>query len=201
MLVEINLLPKKESRNRPIFVLAGLLLFLLIIGLSILFFIGYLHKNETKAVDQQIQMTKQLVAAEQQKVIDSGTSDSGEDLQNAVQWAEDYPLKTVPLLRKLTELLPESGLIQSLDYQEASVSQIVIQFDTSREAAYYLRALLDSDWVVNAKILSLTTEEQDTENGLGNDPFIPRYYAEFEIDLNQTVLKAETLDQQGGEQE
>ncbi len=197
MLVEINLLPKKESRNTALFVLAGVLLFILIIGIGISVWHGQSYKGKTERVNQEIATTKQLIEIQQEKIISSESANSVAELESAIKWAEEYPIKTVPILRDLTALLPERGFVQTIKYTEVGTIELEVQFDTSREASYYLKSMLDSDWVEDVKLISIDAvvnadEESEQEiPELTNERYIPRYIAEFEVFLNKKVIKAE----------
>lgn len=204
MLVEINLLPKKEPRNTPLFVLVGVLVLILIIGSGITVWIGQTYKGKIEAIQKQHTATQELIAVEQEKIANAESLNSLEELKKAVDWAEDYPIKTVPLLRKFTALLPERGFIQTFSYEETGNIVITIQFDTSREASYYLKSMLDSEWIEDASIKLLTanelTEESDETSSLHtkNQEILPRYIAEYEVRLNRLVMKQEASGK-GGE--
>lgn len=197
MLVEINLLPKKESRNTALFVLAGVLLFIFLVGVGITVWFGQSYKGKTERVNQELTTIKQLIDIQQEKVISSESVNSLDELEKAVKWAEEYPIETVPILRELTALLPDRGFVQTFAYNEAGTIELFVQFDTSREASYYLKTMLDADWVEDVKLISVVAMEL-TEEGveqevpkLRNERFLPRYLAEFEVILNKEVIKAE----------
>lgn len=197
MLVEINLLPKKESRNTTLYVLIGVLLFFLLLGLGVSIWVGQSYKAKTERVNQEIATTKQLIDIQQEKINSSESANSVVELEKAVEWAEENPIKTVPILRKLTALLPDRGFVKTIKYTETGTIELFVQFDTSREASYYLKAMLDSDWIKDVKLISIEAmknEEEDSEqeiHEMGNERYIPRYVAEFEIFINKGVLKAE----------
>jgi len=151
---------------------------------------------------------KNLVEAEQKMLAEYQASNSVVELQNAVDWAKIYPVKTVPVMRELSALLPERGFITSFHYTEAGLVELKVQFDTSREAAYYLKSLLDSEWVDDALLneLSMTTLDtiEDTDKSAVNSK-VKRYIGAFDITLNQTKIKEDenekdaTKDQKSGD--
>ena len=127
-------------------------------------------------------------------------TDSLTQLASTVEWAKAYPVKTVPVLQKLTSLLPERGFIKTFTYEETGNIVLTVQFEQSREAAYYLSSMLDSNWVSDAKINSLqaitefydqTMDENFDDSHVKNEKYIPRYQGEFEITLNQDIIKDE----------
>ena len=211
MLAEINLLPKKEPRNYTFLIIISVIV-LLTIGASIYMYTAYHgYKREIASLEQQIFTAQEIVAMEQQKAASDQNNSSVEQLKNLVDWAENYPLKAVPLLQHITELLPERGFLLDFAYVKEGVIQLNIQFDTSAEASAYLSELLASDWIRDAKLSALaageieTQESVDRENdnaegnadieepsfALDDEPYVPRYIGTFEISLNRAAIKAE----------
>lgn len=162
MLVEINLLPKKQRRNvKLIGILAGAILLILGAGIT-LFWQGNSYKNELVALDNQIATTQQLVQIQQNKIVDDQASNSVATLETAVIWASEDPLKTVPIIQQVTALLPKRGFIENISYAESGAVNLTVQFDTSKEAAYYLKTLLDSEWFEEVTLSSVSTSEPAT---------------------------------------
>lgn len=162
MLVEINLLPKKQRRNfKLIGILAGAVLIMLGAGIT-LFWQGNSYKNELVALDNQIATTQQLVQIQQDKVVGDQASNSVATLETAVIWASEDPLKTVPIIKQVTALLPKRGFIENISYAESGTVNLTVQFDTSKEAAYYLKTLLDSEWFEKVSLSSVSTSEPAT---------------------------------------
>lgn len=204
MLVEINLLPQKEANNRSLYMFSIILAGTLLIGGGVLYWLNKSYDNEIATLEQQIATTEQLIIAEQEKMLSYESSNSLVELENTVNWASDYPVKAVPILNKLTALLPDRGFIQSFSYEEVGVVNFSVQFEASREAAFYLNGLLDSEWVTEARMNQLNavtgfydralgeSDEGPDENKLKNETYIPRYLAEFEVTLNRPVLKDKT---------
>ncbi|MDF1506879.1 hypothetical protein PZE06_01650 [Robertmurraya sp. DFI.2.37] len=213
MLIDINLLPQKEAKNKSLLTFIVISCFLLFIGGAFAFWINATYTKKLENIEQQIATAEQLVASEQQKITAYESASSIADLENAVKWAKSYPIKTVPILKNLTALLPERGFIQSINYEETGLLQLTIQFEMSREAAYYLNSLLESDWVTNARLetLDAVTGFYDKKFGepdagfddraIKNEKYIPRYLGLYEIELNREVLKAsgDSSHEEGGD--
>lgn len=217
MLVEINLLPQKEEKKRS-------LLLILIIGIAILLIGGFalywFNRTTNQAIEQMnesIASSEQIIATEQQKIVEFESSNSLAELENTVAWARDYPIKTVPVIEKLTSYLPDRGFIQNFKYEETGMITLSVQFETSRDSAYYLTTLLESNWISDAKLNKLEAvtafydkklgEEMD-ETKIKNEKYVPRYQGEYEITLNRNVVKedikkksseSEASDKKGGE--
>ncbi|MEH7254090.1 hypothetical protein V7111_18375 [Neobacillus niacini] len=164
MLVEINLLPQKEQRSKGfIFTLIGMgVFFLLVAG-----FYGWQiqsTKTDIANLDKQIEMTQKIAEAEQKNVHSSESAMSVSLLKNAVEWANSYPIQTIPVMQHLTSLLPERGFIQSFGYTEAGTVSLAVQFDSAREAAYFLNSLNESEWIDEAGLSSLNAEEKEADS-------------------------------------
>jgi type IV pilus assembly protein PilN len=164
MLVEINLLPKKEQKNYKLITILLAALFVMIIAGFVLFLQGKSYKQEISTLDNQISTTQQIAQLEQAKVMEGQVSGSVSVLESAVLWASEDPLKTVPIIEHVTGLLPHRGFIQNISYAETGSINMTVQFDTSREAAYYLKTLLDSEWFSEVKLTSVSTSELETES-------------------------------------
>jgi hypothetical protein len=144
MLVEINLLPQKEPKKIGFIITLSCL-----VGLLVLTGAYYLWQtNSTKSViaslDRQITMTKKIAEKENKSTETVEATSSVSQLKTAIDWANDYPIQTIPVMRHLTSLLPERGFIQSLAYSEAGTISLSMQFDSAREAAYFLDNLNES---------------------------------------------------------
>ena len=211
MLVEINLLPQKERKNKSLLLLAIISIIILLIGGFFAFWLNGTYVNRLASIEGQIATTEQLVAIDQQKVTSDVSSDSVSQLENMVEWAKQYPIKTVPVLNKLTEFLPERGFIQTFQYEETGMVLLSIQFESTREAAYYLNTLLQSDWIEDAKLNTINADTQFFDKQIGesevdetklkNEKYVPRYIAEFEVTLNKNVIKSEIASQSSEQKE
>ncbi|MDR7077920.1 type IV pilus assembly protein PilN [Neobacillus niacini] len=160
MLVEINLLPQKEPRKTSFLIaLAAVVVIFLTVG-TFYFLQIQSTKNDIANVDQQISTTKKLAEIEEKNAHINESAMSVTLLKSAVEWANSYPIQTIPVMQHLTGLLPERGFIQTFAYTEVGTVSLTVQFDSSREAAYFLDSLLDSEWIDDASLNSLTAKEQ-----------------------------------------
>jgi type IV pilus assembly protein PilN len=206
--VEINLLPEKDAKDKKslyTFIAIGSVAIIVLIGMIIM---GSSLQSKNMELENKATKIKNLVEAEQKMLAEYQSSNSVVELQNAVNWAKTYPVKTVPIMRELSALLPERGFITSFHYNEDGDVELKVQFDTSREAAYYLKSLLDSEWIDDARLneLSMITlgSTDDSDETAENDE-IQRYTGTFAVTLNQEKIlkdeneKDETKDQEVGE--
>lgn len=168
MLVEINLLPRKEFKNRAIFLIVTLILIVVLGG----GFYSYTVYNKVKTTDKtlstQIASVQEQRAAEEKKFSTDQESTNVINLEKTVKWADDYFVETVPLLNHLSGLLPERGFIQAFSYVEDGIVSLVIQFDTNTEIAHYIASLNASEYIDETKLNSVMTsspveEEVTTE--------------------------------------
>jgi Tfp pilus assembly protein PilN len=157
MLIEINLLPQKEPRKFNLIIL--ILLLSLIVMISS-FYIWQIQstKNNVKEVDRQIETIKEISAKQAENAQQDQSLMSVSVLKNAVEWANTYPIQTIPVMQHLTALLPERGFIQSFGYTETGTVTISVQFDNPREAAYFLDSLNKSDWIAKVSLSSLNAQ-------------------------------------------
>lgn len=195
MLVEINLLPKKERKSLGVILIILTAVFLGILC-GILYFWQYQsNQSQLNALDQEYEMTAQTIEMEQQKVVSQENSNSVTLLTEKVKWANQYPIKTVPLLRHLIGFLPERGFIESFSYAENGSIKIEVRFDKAEEAAYYLKELSSTNVISNAMVNSLEAapvEEETEESEDGNTDqlnYDPRYIGTFELTLNLLEVK------------
>jgi type IV pilus assembly protein PilN len=193
MLVDINLLPQKETRKKALLYSIVVIIALLLFALGILFFLRYSLHSDVENLSSQLQKKQELRVVLEGNLTGYDVSNAGEQLKVAVRWAEKYPIETVPVLDHLIDLLPERGFFEEFNYGEDGVITLNIQFDSSREAAYYLDRLETSNWITDAKIVKLETVTiNDTENDtITNDHSLPRYVGQFEIMLNKNLIKTE----------
>ncbi|OXT18950.1 hypothetical protein B9K06_00920 [Bacillus sp. OG2] len=184
MLVEINLLQKKEQQRSFLLITAMALLLVVCLIFAAFYFIGSHYSSKIESAQTRINDARETASAIEAQLNEFESSNSAQILQESVEWAKEYPVKSVPLLRKLTQLLPERGFIQAFTYEQSGIVQLAVQFDSSREAAYYLNSLHGSAWIQDAAISSVTTGDQDTLPDDEGTDYLPRYLAEFEIIIN-----------------
>ncbi|MFS0861728.1 PilN domain-containing protein [Fredinandcohnia sp. 179-A 10B2 NHS] len=168
MLVEVNLLPRKEFKNRAIFLIVTLILIVVLGG----GFYSYTVYNKVQSTDKslstQIAAVQEQRATEEKKFSADQESTNVINLEKTVKWADDYFVETVPLLNHLSGLLPERGFIQAFSYVEDGIVSLVIQFDTNTEIAHYIASLNASEYIDETKLNSVVTsspveEEETTE--------------------------------------
>ncbi|WBL13992.1 PilN domain-containing protein [Sutcliffiella sp. NC1] len=194
MLVEIDLLPKKQARNVTVpIVIAISIVLALIVTISLFVFQSTLNK-EISEVESELTVVSQLREAKEVNMRSPQQTTSAQKLETTVQWAESYPTEMVPILNHLVGLLPDRGLVQNFSYNEDSSVNVAVQFDSSRDAAYYLNHLNESDYFKEVNLSSISTTNLQNEE---NNDVLPRYVGQYSIILNKEYAK----EQQGQEDE
>ncbi len=124
------------------------------------------------------------------------SSNNTVQLEEAVQWAENYPLETVPVLKSLIGLLPERGFFEEFGYEEDGTITLKVRFDTTRDAAYYLTNIEGDLWYKEAELLTLEVDEEVVtetveQSALEENELLPRYVAEYTITVDKLLVKQE----------
>jgi type IV pilus assembly protein PilN len=159
MLIDINLLPQKEQERPYPLIIVGVLILLTLLGWALLFFMA---QAEERAQAQLIEDSA-IIAAEQQVIREQIGATEGmndeQQLKETVDWAESYQFDTAPLLAELVAVLPERGFFQSFSFTSPNIATLTLQFDTAREAAYYLAQLKTVETLASATLDSVTNQE------------------------------------------
>jgi type IV pilus assembly protein PilN len=184
MLAEINLLPQKQQRNYTI-LLAGIMILVILISASLIIFTLSSQKQTKLAnLEQEFAQAQQQTDVLQQQASEGSDSSAIQELEKAIQWSEQYPVDFVPLLKHLTEKLPDRGYFYRLDYIDSTSLNLLVQFETSREAAYYLSRLKDSTLLEEVKLTTVETAQLEDEEDI-----VPRYLATYQLVIDRAALK------------
>jgi type IV pilus assembly protein PilN len=194
MLVEINLLPQKQ-RKRSTTIRIVLLLGVLLLVCTLLFMWQVKRfEKEISGLEANIASSQESINALQENV-NAASTNSYVELSNAVEWSENHPIKSVDVLRHLTSLLPERGFILNYAYTETGTITLTVQFDTKKEAAFYLKWLNDSEWIKEVKLSNLSSSQigesqvgtADTQ--IDEESYLPRYTGNFDLTLNSEKIR------------
>ncbi|MFB5282212.1 PilN domain-containing protein [Peribacillus sp. Hz7] len=190
MLVDVNLLQKKEKK-------ASFFLIFILVGVIVLVAAGIFawKMYETQAAKEK-QLETMLAQYKEEKVLkeqslSEAASDNGvERLKAAIAWAEETDTSTSFLLQHITSLLPERGYFMNFSFAEGRTANLSIQFDSSREAAFYLKSLQNSSYIDEAELLSIETESISSEEDMVEEEnVLPRYRASYRFGVNQKALQ------------
>jgi type IV pilus assembly protein PilN len=202
VLVEINLLPQKQQkRSITLIIIVIIALTMLLISLFT-FWQVQKYNNEIRHLEANIANFEQSITSLQQDVNVESTN-SYVELSNAVEWSVTYPIKSVAVLKHLTSLLPERGFLLTYSYTETGVLSLTVQFDTKKEAAYYLSWLSDSDWIEEVKLSQLSSSQieaiPEIQGENESESYLPRYTGNFEITLNREAIRLAQQQAEGTE--
>lgn len=188
MLVDINLLPQKE-RDRPAFLIAAIsILFVAVVIWAVLSFLAGAHVKEQAVLSaQSVQVAAEQAVIRTELEAAQGMNEE-QQLKATVDWAESYQFDTVPLLEELVSMLPARGFFESFSYTGLDQAILSVQFDTAREAAYYLAQLKASELIESATLDSVAQNEIETveaQEGVVVEepatPVTPRYIATYTL--------------------
>ncbi|MCD7032914.1 hypothetical protein LRR81_01640 [Metabacillus sp. GX 13764] len=187
MLPNINLLPEKKQKNYTSLLLLGMIVVLLAGS-----FVFLNTQLEAKRTDLRTMKTKDIALQNQLSAVQQASSVSSnptaaQTLADAVTWTKTYPVEFVPILMDLTKLLPEGGYFTDFSYTEADKIEVSIQFETSREAAFYLNRLKTDIPYFQEAALKKVEEQELKDNSEAN--VLPRYKADYSIELNRAKWK------------
>ncbi|WP_040207785.1 hypothetical protein [Neobacillus jeddahensis] len=198
MLIDINLLPKRDEKNIASYVIVGsIVLVLIILAASVLFYLND-KQQDLQTIEKQVAQNQKIVDEQRQKLVDFQSSKSVVELEQAINWAKEQPFDMVYVLRDLTKALPQRGFILDWEIGEDQKIKQQVQFDTKSYAAYYLHEVLNIPWVDEAVIVEaktsdimMTTDggETQTEVEPTETDVLPRYVATYEIRLDVSKLK------------
>lgn len=185
MLAEINLLPQKQQRNYTNLLVLLIISIVLLAGAITVFMMVNQKNEQITQLEKEYQQVQQQTAVLQQQISQNDSSKAVAELEKAIEWSMEYPIDFVPLLNELTKKLPEKGYFYSLEYANNTSLNLLVQFESSREAAYYLKRIKDSKLMNEVKLVTVEAvpleDQEDT---------VPRYLATYELSIDRNAVKA-----------
>ncbi|PLT32394.1 hypothetical protein [Bacillus sp. V5-8f] len=193
MHVDINLLPEKEKRKLPLILIISLLLVVLFAFGAYAWSIYEQKIQEKDNLEKHLAYSKKLREIQQTKSAENNSSHVVDELETAIKWAEESSVSTFLLVRSITSMLPERGFILTFSFTDNGEVQLSVQFDSSRQAAYFLKSLSDSNLINQATLLDIKTETlEETEAKTEN--VLPRYIAQYSLIIDKKALKKGELE-------
>ncbi|AEV20252.1 MULTISPECIES: fimbrial protein [Geobacillus thermoleovorans group] len=184
MIADINLLPRKEPRRAAGAVLAAFAVLLLLLGAGGGYWLMERANQRLAVLEGELRQVRAEQAAMEAKGKTTEQQQAEQELAKAVEWANRYPLKTVPLLRALAKQLPERGFIMNFSYAGQKTVTMTVQFDAAEEAAYYLDRLEEVHLVKAVKLTGISASGES--GGAEGETIVPRYIAQYELELQPT---------------
>lgn len=211
MLANINLLPKRDPRNVANLSICFIVAFIALILAGIFFFQHYSVEKKRVEIEKEVsQLQAQNAALSKKNSSSEGTTSQSSiaALQSAVDYSNGVSLDSVPILNELSKQLPERGFFKAYSYNDSGEITLAVQFDTNREAAYYLARLKESAYFTDVDLNSITTVTQgetaenpenpmtDSEPELEEeDQNMPRSEAQYLLKLNPDYVNQSSEDE------
>ncbi|UNL84356.1 PilN domain-containing protein [Priestia koreensis] len=204
MLVEINLLPKKQAKNAALILVLAIILVIVAAGSTFLVWKQTTLQESVNELDRQTEALQEERATKQKPETVATENKSVQQLQTTVDWVKQYPVETMPVLKEIAKLLPERGFLEQFTYASDGKVSLTIQFDTNRDAAFYLSQLESSKLITDARILTVqagviveTYLDGSTSQSIGENNTVnatdtdqaPRYKATYEVTINKDEVK------------
>lgn len=181
MLVDINLLPEKETERSQLLVGALAILGAAVLLWLILFMLSTNVAKETATLERQLLVLQESQEEIRSELQQTDLSDEKKLLASTVDWAEGYQFDTVPLLHELIHVLPERGFFQTFDFTGPNLATVVVQFDTKPDSAYYYTRLKSSQSIAEIRLDSVKGDYVSTEETSQATDVLPRYIATYSI--------------------
>jgi type IV pilus assembly protein PilN len=188
MLVDINLLPRKEKKKSWVLLFA---VFCLAVLAAIAVFGWSFYQSQIQKAEN---LERELAGYEELRLTYESSENNQmtptDELEQAVEWAQLNRKETYVFLQHITSLLPERGFIREFSYEPNGAVSLSVQFDSTRQAADYLHYLKTSSYLKNSELISIDSEQLE-ENVDIEQPGLPRYIANYQLEINLEALLAE----------
>lgn len=191
-LPDINLLPKYERQSPGTFYVFITMIIIILLSFILLGFFYFTTKNklQTKEAEyEELSLEVEELQAQVQQHETGGTS-----LEQAVAFVENYNFPTSNFITELNDLLPEHSYLSEYEYGN-QVTEVFAHFEKFDTVANYTTELTTSDYILDTKVdkvESFGLKEEVPEENIVNFNVIPRYEAEFTLDINKQKLKGES---------
>ncbi|MBE3570351.1 MAG: hypothetical protein IMW92_09655 [Bacillales bacterium] len=199
MLVEINFIEKKK---KPSYLGIGLVVLLVLFIFLFVFLLIYGHSLQKQEAELQenVDFAAKLQAAKMKANHQNPKIESFHQYETAVKWAQNQSIETTKILKELTKKLPERGYLIVFSLTNDHEADMIVQFDTKSEIAYYLKRLNEISWIKKATLKNFAvpfqtnnaannTDNNTTLNSTMDPTTLPRYQAEYSLQLKTNELK------------
>lgn len=195
MLPDVNLLPKYERHSSVASIIFIIFTVVIVLAFFLLGFFYFKTKSNLQAVDTEYSEVSNQVEILQSKWEKLETGDTS-TIEQAVAFVENYNIPTSRFIVEINDLLPSEGFLKEYTY-ENEVARPTIHVETLDAVANYTTALLSSEFIIDTKVNraeAFTVKEEGlTESEVDFDT-IPRFEADFTLEVNKAKLKEESLE-------
>lgn len=185
-LPDINLLPPYQREGRRLYYL---FIFLLICLLIAYVYIGYDYfttKSHLSDVDDEYAVLSDEYDELEERVNQKQAEES--NLADAVAFVENYNMPAAIFIEELNDLIPDNNYLSEYQYSSQE-AQIVTHFESLDLISRYTTDLLAFNYVQDVKVDQINTIELKDEDELESYSIIPRYEADFSLQIDKHELK------------
>lgn len=159
MLVDINLLPKKEKKNYSGFILSLLLGLFTLLVVFIAIFLTWITDDEMRTVSSKLHLEKTAVALLETQV--NGGIVNG-DFSNVVEALETNTFPVAETMLEIVKAVPNNGVVEGFQVAENQID-LTITTDRNEHAVHYFNSLQEIETISEVTIHSISYfEEEDT---------------------------------------
>ncbi|PKR76945.1 hypothetical protein CEY16_14155 [Halalkalibacillus sediminis] len=162
MATNINLLPKREKKNRAPFITFSALFIvtLLLIGLFIFWYWNLQH--EAELLDNRLQQEQRTNAVLESEMEGDSEYQDSVRLEEITAGLQQSIQPVTPLMDELFLTLPNSGTINSVQY-DLNQMTFTATTNTSEQAVVFYQELAESDLFADVMIHTITFDEENDE--------------------------------------
>lgn len=183
---DINLLPKFKRGETRLYILFIVLLIVTIISYLIIGYFYFSTRGKLSDVTKEYEQLEEEAEVLRTQVAQLETDDY--DLERSITFVENHELQTSYVIEELIDLLPDDSYL--IDYSYSSdETGIVTHFETLDTLSDYTSKLLNSNYFNGTKLSNINMFYLDDEGSFDEFETIPRYEANYTIDINHHHVK------------
>ncbi|UOE93307.1 PilN domain-containing protein [Alkalihalobacillus sp. LMS39] len=189
MLVDVNLLPKRERKTQLFLILIYGFFFIWLI-VAIVFAVNYMKSTSTleKTIEQKEVLVQNRQLLEQELLIVQ--AEQTESLESIVTFAERLLVPTSLLIDQLVDDLPETGYLNQYSYSNGTTT-IQTQVETMEEIAAYIVKLNQSPFLEDVRVNTVTTFDHTINQEEKPFESVPRYTITYTLTVDREALVKE----------
>lgn len=191
-LPDINLLPKYERQSPHLFYFFIFMMIIILIAYALLGVYYFTTKSKMKTTEAKYEELTAEVDALYLQVNENKTDDNT-SIDQAVTYVENFDIPTSTFIVEINDLLPEQGYLSEYAYSN-KIADVVAHFETLDSVANYTSQLITSGYLNDTKVNDIDTfvlKEDEEDSEFVHFNIIPRYEADFTLDINKRTLKGE----------
>lgn len=167
MLIEINLLPKKQPKNIAIFI--SIFIFLVIVcgALGFMYYYSTTLNTQINTIKQSAH-TVQVERLEIEKAItDAQTANQLNQSDVILKDIVDKTVHTSVLLDQVEAQLPVGAEMPTYNYADATTMNLTVKVNVANEVGQFAEGLETLTWIDRAKVQTITANTGDEDGFTG----------------------------------